>query len=71
MTVQERIQGKKFYEALEQDSTHYSTDDWRSLLIQLGASLFHLQKSMGLVLFDTNLHNIMVVTLDAPVSFSY
>jgi hypothetical protein len=59
------------YEALEQDSTHFSTDDWRSLLIQLGASLFHMQQSMGLVLFDTNLHNVMIVTLDAPVSFSY
>lgn len=58
-------------QALEQDASSWSQDDWRSLLMQLGVSLFQMQKAFGIVLYDSNLSNVMVTVLDEPVSLAY
>ncbi len=71
VTVQERVHGKTLFDALAQDACHWTPDDWKSLFLQLALSLHQLQTSLGYVMWDTNLNNIMVTTLDQPTRLAY
>lgn len=55
------MDGKTLYDALVQDAKEWTPDDWKSVMMQIAISLYQLQSTLGYVMWDTNLNNLMIV----------